>query len=134
LLAILREGYNEGSELAIASLVEGNLDMELLLGVDLELGAWAVIVVLQLIDVVLTAFSSSVAIVVEAFAVWGIARVSSCLPSPLVGLLEVELGTEVAVNFVGVTVVVTISFPGVAILVLSWHANHVDGSDTAAAS
>ena len=131
--AILRHGDKEGTELASSVLVKIELDMELFLSVNLELSSWTVVVVTKLVNVVLPARSRSIAIVVES-VVWSIARVSSCLPSPLVSFHDIELRAIVTTNLVTIAVVVPICVPEVTILAFPWHTDQVDGSNASAVS
>jgi hypothetical protein len=124
----LRHCDNEGSKLTCPVLVKIELDMELFLGVNLELTTWTVVVISKLVNIVLKASSTSVAVVVES-VVWSIARVSGCLPCPLVGLHDIELRAVVASNLVTIAVVVTICVPKVAVLASARHSDQVDGSN-----
>ena len=118
--------------MAIVILIELDLGMELKVCVDLVLGAWAVGVPVELIDDVETE-TTLVAVPVLAFSSWVVAFVSSGSPRPLVGLHEVELWAPVAIDLVGVAVAPAIGAPPVvAILVLAWHRDSVEGSDAAA--
>jgi hypothetical protein len=70
----------EGLELIARVLVEVELDVELLSGIDLEVATGTVVTVLELVDVVLPAGTGTVAVRVEAVSVGSIALVGGRLP------------------------------------------------------
>lgn len=129
-LSILGHGGREGCESGSAA-VEVNLNMEWSGGVDL--GSWTVLAGAEFVLGVLPAGTGSVAVVVVSLVVWSIARVWSSLVSKLVGLHNVELWAVSSTNLVGITVPETvISASVVTALVLSWHADSVEGSNASA--
>jgi len=130
-VAVLRPRYSEGAKV-FPTLVEVELGVELLVGVNLELAAGTVRVVVQLVLVVLPAGAASVAVVVVTFAAGRVTRVRGGLPGPLVGLHDVELRAVISTDLVGITVVHTVVRRLIsAIRLLAGHGNKVKGSDAA---
>ena len=127
-LAILRQ---LDSEMRLGG--EGDLRVELLQGVDGVLVAWAILA-RHLVPRFLVALAASITVAVVSFAVWSIASVWRGLESIGVGLHDVELWAPLAVDVVCVTVVAAVvAAGGVAVLILGWHADKVEGSIAAAA-
>jgi len=131
-LAVLGHSDVEGLELIARVLVEVELDVELLSGIDLEVAAGTVVTVLKLVDVVLPAGTGTVAVRVESVSVGSIALVGGRLPWPLVSLHDVELGAVVTTYLVTIAVVVTIGVPQLTTRVLARHTDQVESSDASA--
>mmetsp|Transcript_20297 Transcript_20297/g.25037 ORF Transcript_20297/g.25037 Transcript_20297/m.25037 type:complete len:401 (-) Transcript_20297:27-1229(-) len=132
--AVLAQRGGEAGEVAGRVLVESDLGMEGLLGVDRVLSAGTIAVPGELVNDVLSALARAIAPVVVTLGVGGVAGVGSRGPGVLVTLLEVELGAESAtpVSGVGVAVEVAVSVPEGAIGGLGGHGHRVEGVEAAA--
>lgn len=107
---------------------ERDLGVELLQSVDGIVVSWTILS-LHLMPSLLPALTSSVTIAVVTFAVWSIALVWRGLERVLVGLHDIKLWTPLAVDLVGITVVVApATARWIAVPVLGRHQNEIEGS------
>ena len=129
-IVTLRHSCYETAEATI-TFVEIKLDVEPLFSIDFETSAGTVVWVSKLVDVVLPARSRSIAVIVESSWTRVIALMSSRLPWPLISFHDIEFRTVVTTYLIRITVVVTISIPQIAVLILTRHANQVQSGNAA---
>lgn len=79
--------------------------MEILEGVNLKLGAWAIVVVIELILIVLPAVATTVALCKETILVGLVAGVRGSLVGPLVCLHDVKFRAVVTTDLICIAVV-----------------------------
>ena len=130
--SVLGEGGREGREVAIVR-VEFKLGVEGQVSVDLVVFTGTVAVPCELVVDVLGAGATLIAGPVVTLVAWRVALVGSGGPGEFVSLHNIELGAPVAINLVGIAVAISVSVhPDVALVILAWHRDHVEGSDAAA--
>ena len=106
--------------------------MERKISVNNLVRTWAVPVPRQLINNVLSASATSVAIVVIANFVGGVTLVWCGGPRPLVGFHDVEFRAPVSSSHVCIAVTISVSVhPNVTIRIFTWHLDEIPGGKTA---
>ena len=132
-LGALGKGGGVGLEAAAGVSIEGDLDVELVIGVDGVLGARSVDIVVEALSGVVVAGATGVAGAVVALGIGGVALVGGGGPDPLVGLHDVELRAPSSIDLVGIAVSKTVGVsPDVAVPVLGGGQDGVEGRDAAA--
>jgi len=104
--------------------------MEGLLGVNLVLRARTIVVVPNFVLCVLYAGTPTVALTVEAIAVWRVAGMYRSLRNKHICLHNVVLWAIVTTYLICITVVVAVCVPVLTIAVLARSANQVKGGNT----
>jgi len=110
-------------------LIEIDVYMERLSGIDLESASRTIVWISKLINVILPTRTTTVTIVVKSRAARIIAFMSSCLPSPLICFHNIKLWTIITINLVSITVVIAVCVPKLTSWVFTRHAYKVKSSD-----